>query len=230
MKILYSYRTEEERNRAAEALGQYEVFYHEGSLQKGSWDGKGVDIACVFVDSVIGPSELEKLPDLKFIATKSTGFDHIDLKSAKERKIVVSNVPAYGEHTVAEFTFALILMLTRNMYQAHERVTKEGSFNANSLAGTDLFGKTIGILGTGRIGRNVIKIAKGFGMNVIAMDLYPNKNLAKEEGFKYLKLEEVLATADIVSLHLPEDKTTHHIINKDKIGKMKKYALGVLTN
>jgi len=222
MKILYSYRTEEEKVQATKILNKHEVFYHKGSLQIGEWNGEGVEVLCVFVDSLVGEKELARLPDLKFIATKSTGFDHINLKVAKEKGITVSNVPAYGEHTVAEFTFALLLMLSRNMFEAHERVVTEGSFNAEGLTGFDLFTKTIGVVGVGRIGKNVIKIAKSFGMNILAFDLNPDEAFAKEVGFKYLNLDEVLSSADITSLHLPENKSTHHIINKDQISKMKK--------
>lgn len=229
MKILYSYRTEEEKKQVAETLIQHEVVYHGSSLQTGEWNGEGVEILCVFVNSLVGEEELKKLPNLKFIVTMSTGFDHINLKAAKEKGVLVSNVPSYGEHTVAEFAFALLLMLTRNMYEAHERVIKEGSFNADGLTGSDLFGKTIGVIGTGKIGKNVIKIAKSFSMNVLAFDLYPDEKFAAETGFKYLNIEEVLSSADIISLHLPEDKTTHHIIDKDKISKMKKGAILINT-
>lgn len=222
MKILYSYRTEEEKAQAVETLKGHDVIYHEDSIQSGEWSGEKVEVLCVFVDSIVGKEEMDKLPDLKFIATKSTGFDHIDLQTAKDKGIFVSNVPAYGEHTVAEFAFALLLMLTRKMFEAHERVIKDGSFDADGLTGSDLFGKTIGIMGTGRIGKNAIKIAKSFGMNVLAYDLYPSEEFAKQIGFMYVSLEELLSSSDIVSLHLPEDKTTHHIINKENVAKMKK--------
>ncbi|MEK7552011.1 MAG: NAD(P)-dependent oxidoreductase [Patescibacteria group bacterium] len=223
MKILYSHRTEEEKNHVAKALSSFEMVFHDGSLQKGEkWDGKGIEIVSVFVDSILGKEEFEKMPDLKFIATRSTGFDHIDLKIAKKKGVIVSNVPTYGEHTVAEFTFALLLNLSRNILAANSRVVKEGSFSPNGLTGFDLFEKTIGVLGTGKIGKNVIKIAKGFGMNVIAFDAFPDTNFAKEQNFKYVTIDELIQTSDIISLHLPENKDTHHIINKEKILKMKK--------
>jgi len=222
MKILYSYGTEGEKKRAVEALAKHEVVYHEDSLQVGQWSGEEVEVLCVFVDSVVGKEELEKLPNLKLIVTKSTGFDHIDLELAKERGIIVSNVPAYGQHTVAEFAFALLLTLTRRIIEAHEKVTRDGSFSPDGLTGVDLLDKTIGVMGTGKIGKNTIRIAKSFGMNVLAFDLYPDEKFAKEVGLKYLSKEELLSVSDILSLHLPEDKTTHHIINKDMVSKMKK--------
>lgn len=229
MKILYSYRTLEEKDYVSKLLADREVVYHEDSLQKGEWDGEGIEILSVFVDSKVGKEEFEKLPDLKFIATKSTGFDHIDLALAKERGVVVSNVPAYGEHTVAEFAFALLLMLSRKMFDAHQRVDQDGSFNPDGLDGFDLFGKTIGILGTGKIGRNAIKIAKGFSMNIVAYDAYPDQNFAKETGFEYSSLEKVLEVSDIISLHLPENRDTHHIINKEMVSKMKKGVVVINT-
>jgi D-lactate dehydrogenase len=229
MKILYSYRTDEERKRAIGALSEHEVIYHEGSLQDAEWDGEGIEALAVFVDSVVSKEELEKLPHLKLIATKSTGFDHIDLELAKKGNITVCNVPAYGEHTVAEFAFALLLTLTRNILEANDKVVKDGSFSPEGLLGSDLFGKTIGIVGTGKIGRNVIRIAKCFGMNVLAYDLYPDEEFAKEIGFKYVNMDELCGVSDIVSLHLPEDKTTHHIIDKDRIAKMKKGVILINT-
>lgn len=229
MKILYSYRTKEEKKQAVEALVNHEVIYHEDSIQNKEWSGEGIEALSVFVDSVVGKEELRKLPHLKLIVTKSTGFDHIDLELAKEKGITICNVPAYGEHTVAEFTFALLLVLTRNILEAHERVTKDGSFDAEGLTGVDLLGKTLGVMGTGRIGKNVIRIAKSFGMNILAYDLYPNENFTKEVGLRYVSMEELLSVSDIISLHLPEDKTTHHIINKDSVAKMKKGVILINT-
>jgi D-lactate dehydrogenase len=221
MKILYSYRTEDERRAASQNLSEHEVQYHDGSLQVGDWNGEGVEALCIFVDSNVGALELSKLPDLKFIATKSTGFDHIDLDLTKEKGVMVSNVPAYGEHTVAEFAFALILTLARNVIEAHEKVMK-GAFNAEGLSGFDLCGKTLGILGTGKIGKNVAKIGRGFDMNIIAFDKFPDENFAASNGVKYVSFDDVISQADIISLHLPENDETHNIINKDKISQMKK--------
>jgi D-lactate dehydrogenase len=221
MKILYTYQTEEEKVYMSEKLSEHEVVFHLGSLQDDSWSGDGVECLCIFVSSIVSKAELDKLPNLKFIATRSTGYDHIDTQLAHERSIVVSSVPAYGEHTVAEYAFALLLMLSRNMFSAHEKVM-QGSFSSDGLSGFDLQGKTIGILGTGKIGKNAIKIAQGFGMRVLAFDLYPDQDFSKENSFEYKSLEEILGVADIISLHLPESKETRHIINKDMVGKMKK--------
>jgi len=221
MKILYSYRTEEERDYVAKTLSEYEVIFHDGSLQNGDWNGKDVEILSIFVNSTVGKEEFEKLPDLKFIAGRSTGYDHIDLKLAKEKGVVVSNVPAYGEHTVAEFAFALLLTISRKIPEATNRVREENSFNPNGLAGFDLSEKTIGILGTGKIGKNAIKIAKGFGMKVLAFDMYPDKKFAEEMNYEYVELDELLEKSDILSLHLPENDDTHKILNKEKFEKTK---------
>jgi len=206
----------------ARTLSNNEVVFHHGPLQKGDWEGEGIEILSVFVDSKVGAKEFEKLPDLKLIACQSTGYDHIDPKLAREKGVIVSNVPAYGEHTVAEFAFALLLTLSRKMIEANKRVAEDGYFNPDGLDGFDLFGKTIGILGTGRIGKNAIKIAKGFGMNVLAFDAYPDQNFAKEFGFSYKPIEEILQSADIISLHLPGNKDTERIINKERVSQMKK--------
>jgi len=222
MKILYSYQTEKEREYVAEKLSTHEVIFHHGSLQDGEWSGEGIEGLCIFVTSQIGESELARLPNLKLIATRSTGYDHIDLTAARAHGITITNVPAYGEHTVAEFAFALLLAVSRNICLANEQVIRDGSFSADGLSGFDLFGKTIGVLGTGKIGKNFIRIAQGFGMKVIAFDAFTDMAYATKENFTYQTLDEILNTADIISLHLPENDDTHHIINRVRIEKMKR--------
>jgi D-lactate dehydrogenase len=188
------------------------------------------DIAGIFVDSKIDAAVIASLPDLRCIAALSTGFDHIDLAACAARDITVSSVPGYGESTVAEFTFALILALSRKIREASRRVHEEGSFYPNGLRGFDLAGKTIGVVGTGHIGVHVIRIAKGFGMNVVAFDAHPNKALAKEAGFSYAALPDLLAQSDIVTLHVPFLPATHHLIDRDNIGHMKRGAYLINTS
>ena len=183
---------------------------------------KDAEIISVFTGSVVNKEIIDLLPNLKFINTSSTGFDHIDINYCREKGIKVSNVPAYGSVTVAEFTFALLLTLSRKIYDAYDHLKEDGDFNIYSLRGFDLRGKTFGVIGTGKIGKNVIKIAKGFGMNIIAYDLYPDANFAGEYNFEYKSLLEVVAQADIISLHVPYSKESHHLINKDIVAKMKK--------
>ena len=187
-----------------------------------------VDAIGIFIYSAVNRKILDKLPNLKLITTLSTGFDHIDLKECKKRKIAVCNVPHYGENTVAEHTFALILNLTRMIHKAYER-TVRGDFSIGGLRGIDLQGKIIGIIGVGNIGQHVIRIAKGFEMKVIAFDKFKNQKLARRLGFKHVSLDYLLKNSDIVTLHVPYGKATHHLISKNVISKMKKGALLINT-
>jgi D-lactate dehydrogenase len=189
---------------------------------------RGADIISVFIYSHITADIIKKAPRLKLIATRSTGFDHIDVATCKKRGIAVANVPFYGENTVAEHTFALILGLSRRVHQAYFR-TIRGDFSFEGLQGFDLKGKTLGIVGTGHIGLHVIRIAKGFGMDVIAYDVVKNNFMAETLGFKFVAFDELLAQADIISLHAPYRKETHHMINKNNITKIKKGALLINT-
>ena len=189
---------------------------------------KDVDAIGIFIYSSVNKKLLNNLPNLKLITTLSTGFDHIDLKECKKRKITVCNVPHYGENTVAEHTFALILNLTRKIHKAYER-TIRGDFSLEGLRGTDLQGKTIGVIGAGSIGQHVVRIAKGFEMKVIAYDKFKNSKLAKKLDFKYVSLDYLLKNSDIVTLHVPYNKFTHHLIDKKAISKMKKDAIIINT-
>ena len=187
------------------------------------------DAISVFVGSRITEKTLVAFPNLKFITTRSTGFDHIDVVACKARGITVSYVPGYGDNTVAEFAFGLLLSLTRKIYQGINQVKEKRSFSFDGLRGIDLKGKTIGIIGTGRIGKEAIGIAKGFGMNVLAYDLFPNVSIAETLGFKYVPLPELLAGSDVISLHCPLTKETEHILNAMTIPQIKKGAYLVNT-
>lgn len=184
---------------------------------------KDTEILTVFVESPVTKKMIEALPHLKMIATMSTGFDHIDLATAKKHKIPVCNVPTYGENTVAEHAMALMLGLSRKLFQSVKRV-KEGVYDYHGLRGVDLRGKTLGVIGTGHIGAHVIKMAKAFEMNILAHDAYPNKDLAKNFEFKYVSLNKLLAESDFITLHTPLLPTTHHLINKKNIKLVKKGA------
>ena len=179
------------------------------------------EIVSVFVNSTVTREVLEKLPKLKYIATRSTGFDHIDCAAAKERGIQVANVPAYGSRTVAEFAFGLILNLSRKIFPARLQLLESHNFNISALQGFNLQGKTLGVVGTGRIGKNVIQIAKGFDMKILAYDMMPDANAAVQMGFEYADLPTVLAHADIVTLHAPYTEKTHHMIHAENIASMK---------
>ncbi len=190
---------------------------------------RDIEALSVFIYSKIDEAVLSKLPKLKLLTTRSTGFDHIDLDACKKREILVCNVPTYGENTVAEHTFALIMALSRKILDCVER-TRKGSFDLTGLRGFDLKGKTLGVLGTGNIGKHVIRIGQGFEMNVVAFDAFPNPQLAKEMGFTYLKLEELLKSADIITLHVPYLPQTHHLINAKAFSLMKKGAYLINTS
>jgi D-lactate dehydrogenase len=189
---------------------------------------RNADIASVFIYSKVTKDVLSRMPKLKLLATRSTGFDHIDLAACAKKGVAVANVPHYGENTVAEHTFALILALSRRVHQAYVR-TIRGDFSFLGLQGFDLKGKTIGVIGTGRIGMHVVRMAQGFAMRVLAFDVYPNHLLADALGFEYAPLKNVLALSDIVTLHVPYSDKTHHLINKDNISQIKRGALLINT-
>jgi D-lactate dehydrogenase len=188
----------------------------------------GCEGLSVFVHSRVGREMIEALPDLRWIATRSTGFDHIDLDTCRERGIQVSNVPHYGENTVAEHTLALILALSRKIYQALLR-TQRHNFSVEGLRGFDLKGRTLGVVGTGNIGLHVIRMARGFGMRVLAYDVRPQTLLAEVLGFEYVGLDDVFRQADIVTLHVPLRPETHHLVNRERLSLMKPGSLLINT-
>lgn len=190
---------------------------------------KGVEVLSPFVNSRIGAREFNLFPDLKLIVTRSTGFDHVDLKIAKDRGIFVCNVPSYGENTVAEHAFALILSLSRNLRKAYFKA-HNNDYSLKGLMGFDLYGKTIGVIGTGRIGLHVIRMARGFGLNVLAYDTRQNRFLAEVLGFEYVSLENLLQRSDIISLNVPYMKETHHLINQSNVNKIKRGAVLINTS
>jgi len=189
---------------------------------------KDVEILSTFIYSVIDKSTLEKLPNLKYIATMSTGFDHIDLVAAQKNQIKVSNVPFYGENTVAEHTFALILALSRKLIPSIEK-TRHGDFNQTDLRGFDLKDKTLGIIGFGHIGEHLAQMAQGFQMNILAFDIQPDQKLAKKYRLQYVSLNDLLKKSEVISLHAPYNKKTHHLINSKNIFQIKKGAVLVNT-
>jgi len=181
-----------------------------------------------FIYSKIDAAVIQSLPSLKIIATRSTGFDHVDLEAARARSIMVANVPSYGENTVAEHTFGLILAVTRNIHKAHYKVTHR-DFSLEGLEGMDIAGKTLGVIGTGRIGLHVIKIARGFGMKVLGCDIRQEPLLAEVLNFQYVPLDTLLRESNIVSLHAPYNKHTHHMINAETLAMMKPGAILINT-
>lgn len=203
-------------------LGGDEITFHEGPLATfPELSDDQAEALCVFIDSHLGEAELSRFPALKLIATRSTGFDHIDLAATKARGITVVNVPSYGENTVAEFAFALLLSLSRRIPEAEARV-RSGAFSPNGLRGFDLAGKILGVVGCGHIGMHMIRMANGFGMKILGFDVHPDPEIARANNFTYVSLPDLLAQSDIISLHVPYNPHTHHLINKENVGMIKK--------
>ncbi len=182
---------------------------------------KKLDIASVFIYSKLDGELFNRMKKLKLVATRSTGYDHIDLKAAKEKGVKVCNVPNYGDVTVAEYTIGLILSLLRRFKSTFERVSK-GVFTREGLRGRELKGKTLGVVGTGRIGSKVIKLASAFEVKILAHDKRPNPELERKYGAVYVSLERLLSESDIVTLHVPYTPETHHLINRENIKLMKR--------
>ena len=201
MKIII-FEIEEWEKEAFRGLEKtHDVIYVPNPLTIDNIDAyKDADIISVFIYSKLSASVLGHFQNLCFIATRSTGYDHIDLDFCKQHKLTVSNVPTYGENTVAEHVFALLLALSHRIIESVDR-TQKGNFSSEGLQGFDLLGKTLGVIGVGHIGRHVIRIAKGFEMNVLACDLYEDKKLEEELDFQYVSKETLLSGSDVISLH-----------------------------
>ena len=201
----------------------YEIKYYETKLNHETAPlANGYDVVCVFVNDEVDKETIDCLVEnnVKLIALRCAGFNNVDIKYAQD-KIMVVRVPEYSPYAVAEHAVALLLNLNRKLYKAYQR-TKKYNFSLNGLLGFDINGKTVGVIGTGKIGKIFIKIMKGFGANVLAYDVYPDKQYEEEMNFKYVDLEELLKQSDIISLHCPLTEQTEHIINKDSIKLMKK--------
>lgn len=230
MRIVFFEATEQDRAYLSDKLSHHEVTFCTETLnEENASQAEQAEIISVFIYSTLTASLLKKLPRLQIIATRSTGFNHIDLSACNERGIVVENVPFYGENTVAEHTFSLILALSRNVHKSYARGLK-GDFSIDGLMGFDLKNKTLGVIGTGHIGLHVIRIAKGFGMHVLACDTQKNTFLSEILHYSYVPLDDVLASSDIITLHVPYNEHTHHLINQNNIKKIKRGALLINTS
>lgn len=174
-----------------------------------------------FIYSDLSHQVLDHLPHLKGIATMSVGVDHIDLEETARRSITVSNVPAYGPNTVAEHTVALLLALSRRIVESVER-TRDGVYEYTGLSGWDLMGKTLGLIGTGKIGAHVARIANGLGMRLIGYDPHPNHQIVNNLGLEYMSLPQVLAASDVISIHVPLTPENKHMLSSEQFKKMKR--------
>lgn len=200
----------------------YDIRYYKGHLNLNNIVlTQGVDVVCIFVNDTADAAVIDAMVKngVKLLALRCAGFNNVDLKAAKG-KLPIVRVPAYSPYAVAEYALALMLSLNRKIHRAYWR-TRDGNFSLNGLMGFDMHGKTIGIIGTGKIAKILIRILKGFGMTVLGYDLYPDEKFAAEEGMTYVTLDELYSRSDIISLHCPLTDQTKYIINKDSIAKMK---------
>ncbi len=219
-----------EKDYLQSQLRDFDLIFFEEKINSNNLEKiLDINILSPFLYSAIDKKIIGSLKSLKYITTRSTGFDHIDLKTCKKNNILVSNVPTYGENTVAEHTFALILTLSRKIYPSLEK-TKKGDFSIEGLMGFDLKEKTLGVVGTGNIGKHVIRIAKGFGMQILAYDIKKDQKFAKKIGFKYVSLDYLFKNSDITTLHVPYNKLTHHLINKEALKLFKKNSYLINTS
>ena len=201
----------------------FEMVYHRSHLNaKHVPLAQGADTVCVFVNDTVDAETIRGLSELgvRLIALRCAGFNNVDLQAAARCGIPVVRVPAYSPHAVAEYAVAMILSLNRKIHRAYWR-TRDGNFSLHGLLGFDLYGKTAGIVGTGKIARPLIHILKGFGMQVVAYDIYPDNRYALAEGIEYVTLDELYQRADIISLHCPLTDRNRHMIDDAAIGRMK---------
>jgi len=228
MNIAFFETNAEEEKYLRKTLKQHSlIFLKETLTEKNVVLAKQCDIVSVFVYSKITAAVIAALPQLRAIITRSTGFDHIDLDACRHREIGVYHIAHYG-HTVAEHTLALILALSRNIIAGQDRVMR-GIFSYQGLQGTDLRGKTIGIIGLGKIGKEVALIARAFGMHVIAHDIIHDKPFAQKHAISYCSLNALLERTDIVTLHCNQTKENRHLLNPTNLPLMKKNAFLINT-
>ena len=217
---------------AAAEAGQVDWVFNEFRLSaETAATARGATVVCGFVNDRIDRGCLETLADagIRHVALRCAGFNNVDLDAARELGIAVTRVPAYSPHAVAEHTVALALTLNRRIHRAWNRV-RELNFSLNGLVGFDLHGKTCVIVGTGRIGRVTAEIFRGFGMRVVAHDPFPMIDWAASHGIEYMPLADLLATSDIVSMHLPLTPQTHHLFNAESVRQLKPGAMLVNTS
>ncbi|RAJ75214.1 D-lactate dehydrogenase [Chitinophaga dinghuensis] len=190
----------------------------------------GENVVCAFVNDKLDATVLTQLKErgIELIALRAAGFNNVDLKAAAALKIPVVRVPAYSPHAVAEHAVTLLMAVNRKICKAYNRV-RESNFTLNGLEGFDIFGKTVGVIGTGNIGAVFCKIMLGFGCRVLAHDLYPNESL-QQAGVQYVDVDTILKTSDIISLHCPLTPETKHLINEQTIAQTKKGVVIINTS
>ena len=209
-------------DQANEAYG-FDIRYFKGHLTPESAIlAQGAAAVCIFVNDTADAAVIDALKEqgVPLIALRCAGFNNVDLDAAARDGITVVRVPAYSPYAVAEHAVALLLALNRKIHRAYWR-TRDGNFALHGLMGFDMHGKTAGIIGTGKIARILIRILRGFGMEVLGYDLYPDEAFAREVGMRYVTLDELYAQSDIISLHCPLTEQTRYLIDSSAIERMK---------
>jgi len=211
---------------------QHNLIYHTARLgYQTAVLAKGSKVVCIFVNDICDGKVVEALAKqgVELIVLRCAGFNNVDLDACKQHSISVARVPAYSPSAVAEHTLALMLMLNRNLHRAYLR-NRAGQFTLDGLVGFNMKGKTVGVIGTGKIGQCVIDILLGFGCKILAFDIYPNASYANKHDVTYVALNELLASSHIVTLHAPLSKDTYHCINENSIANMKQGAMLINTS
>lgn len=236
MNILCFYSHDTEKNFLLEKFGKH-ISFLSGEIQDYSPDDLAPyaehEIITCFTGSKCTREVLSLFPSLKLIAVRSTGFDNIDLSYCRQKNIAVSNVPLYGQNTVAEYAFSLILDIARKTHSTYEKVKKDLNFSrrgAPEIQGFDLSGKTIGIVGMGQIGKNVAQIAHGFDMHILGYDLSTDREAVEKYAVQYVELAELLGKSDIITVHLPYNTHTHHLLSEKEFKIMKKGVVFINTS
>lgn len=209
-------------DRVNEKYG-FELTYHKEHLDINNVVlANGADAVCIFVNAVVDSDVVAKLKSygINLIALRCAGFNNVDILAAEKHGVNVVRVPDYSPHAIAEHTLALMLCLNRKVHRAFLR-TRDGNFSLVGFEGFDMYGKTVGVIGTGKIGKVAIGLFKGLGMNVLAYDLYPDNAFAEAEGIRYVTLDELYANSNIITLHCPLTKETEYLICDESIKKMK---------
>lgn len=233
MKVaVFSAHTFEKASLLAAANNKHElIFLQPGLSEITAGLATGCDAVCIFVNDDGSAKVLRKLSEagIKYLLLRSAGFNQVDLETAHLLKIRVARVPEYSPYAIAEHTIALMLALNRKLVKAHNRI-REMNFSLDGLTGFDMHGKTVGIVGTGKIGKIVAGILRGFGCQVLGYDPLEDENWAKSTNVQYVSLEDLCCQSDIVTLHAPLTKHTRYILNKDTIAMMKKGVMIVNTS
>jgi len=230
--VFDSHRFEKETLIKASHEFKHELTFLDTTLsEKSAGLAQHHQAVCVFVNDHLNQAVIKSLAEMgiKLIALRCAGFNHVDLAAAHQHGIKVVRVPEYSPYSVAEHAVALMLCLNRKIHRAYNRV-REGNFSLDGLVGFDMHGKTVGVIGTGKIGKALIHILRGFGCQVIAYDVAPNEIMARELNFTYMTMDEVLIQSDIISLHMPFNKNNCHLMNEEKLGLMKQGSILINTS